>query len=161
MALKHSTPSAWINSFIRVNLHPDHRLSFLDWIKKIESQVVAGESFFKRRTSLYDILTKFWRRMTPIDRTTIVTIIDGFYSSNEPTWCKYNVNKLLEYVPLKDIVRLRACYWTAKQDENVMYRLREEVVDSDRMNEVEFDEKSLRGILDKYPFTTQWPLSGH
>lgn len=28
--------------------------------------------------------------------------------------------------------------------------MREEVVDSDRMNEVEFDEKSLRGILDKY-----------
>ena len=150
VALKHSTPSAWINSFIRVNLHPDHRLSFLDWIKKIESQVVAGESFFKRRTSLYDILPKFWRRMTPIDRRTVVTIIDGFYSSDEPTWCKYNVNELLEYVPLKDVVRLRACYWTAKQDESVMYRLREEVVDSDRMNEVEFDEKSLRGILDKY-----------
>ena len=35
VALKRSTRSAWINSFIRVNLHPDHRLSFVDWIKKI------------------------------------------------------------------------------------------------------------------------------
>ena len=111
--------------------------------------MVAGESFFKRRTSLYDMLPTFWRQMKPIDRRTVVTIIDGFYSSDEPTWCKHNVNKLLECVPLKDIVRLRACYWTAKQDDSVIYRVREEVVDGDRMNEVEFDEKSLRGVLNK------------
>ena len=42
VALKRSTRLAWIHSFIRVNLHPDHHLSFVDWIKKIESQVVAG-----------------------------------------------------------------------------------------------------------------------
>ena len=86
VALKRSTRSAWIHSFIRVNLHPDHRLSFADWIKKIESQVVAGESFFKRRTSLYDILPKFWKHMLPIDRQNVVTKIDEFYASDQPTW---------------------------------------------------------------------------
>ena len=85
LELKHSTPSAWINSFICVNLHPDYRLPFWDWIKKIESQIVAGESFFKCHTSLYDILPEFWKQMTPIDRANVVTIIDGFYASNEPT----------------------------------------------------------------------------
>ena len=150
VALKRSSKGAWINSFIRVNLHPDHRLSFIDWIKKIESQVVAGESFFKCRTSLYDILPKFWKTMTPIDRAAVVTIIDEFYSSDEPTWSNNNINVLLQYAQLKDIVRLRACYWTAKQDKTVIYRVREEVVDSNQMNEIEFDEQSLRGILDKY-----------
>ena len=30
VALKHWTKIVWINSFICVNLHPDHRLSFVD-----------------------------------------------------------------------------------------------------------------------------------
>ena len=155
VTLKRSTASAWINSFIRVNLHPDHRLSFWDWIKKIESQIVAGESFFKCRTSLYDILPEFWKRMKPADRANVVTIIDGFYASNEPTWSKENINQLLEYVPLNDMVRLRACYWTAKNDDTVIYRVREEVVESSRLLEAEFDEKSLRGVLDKYTWYPQ------
>ena len=58
----------------------------------------------------------------------------------------------MEYVKLDDIVRLRACYWTAKSDESVIYRIREEVVDSDHMFDAKFDAKSLRGILDQY----QW-----
>ena len=150
VALKRSTKSAWIKSFIRVNLHPDHRLSFVDWIKKIESQVVAGECFFKCRTSLYDILPQFWKQMSVEDRISVINTIDGFYESDESTWSKENINQLLEYVPVADVVRLRGCYWTAKSDGSVIYRVREEVVDSDRMGEVEFEEKSLRGILDKY-----------
>lgn len=35
-------------------------------------------------------------------------------------------------------------------DKTVIYRIREEVVDSDHMLDVKFDERSLRGILDKY-----------
>ena len=76
VAVKASTRGAWINSFIRVNLHPDHQLSFVDWIKKIESQVVSGGSFFKCRTSLYDILPQFWKQLPVEDRTSVVTIID-------------------------------------------------------------------------------------
>ena len=53
---------------------------------------------------------------------------------------------------LDNIIRLRACYWTAKTDDSVIYRIRDEVVDSNRLLEMEFDENSLRGILDKY----QW-----
>ena len=56
VALKRSSKTAWINSFIRVSLHLDNCLSFVDWIKKIKSQIVAGESFFKCHMSLYDII---------------------------------------------------------------------------------------------------------
>lgn len=59
VALKRSTRQALIDSFKRVNLHPDYRTGFAEWIKKIETQVVAGESFFKRRSSLYDIFSNF------------------------------------------------------------------------------------------------------
>ena len=68
--------------------------------------------------------------MTPIDRANVVTIIDGFYAWNEPTWLKENINKLLEYVPLNDMVRLHACYWTAKNNDTVVHRVHEEVVES-------------------------------
>ena len=84
------------------------------------------------------------------DRTSVVTVIDRFYESDGPTWFKDNINQLLPYVPLSDVVRLRGCYWTAKADGSVIYRVHEEVVDSDRLGEIEFDEKSLRGVLDKF-----------
>ena len=71
------------------------------------------------------------------------------------TWSKHNFNQLLEYVPLNDIVRLRACYWTAKEDDSVLYRVREEVVDSNQLLDVEFDENSLRGVLDQYNWYPQ------
>ena len=48
------------------------------------------------------------------------------------------------------MVRLHACYWTAKNNDTVVHRVYEEVVESSRLLEVEFDEKSLRGVLDKY-----------
>ena len=72
------------------------------------------------------------------DSNSVVTIIDGFYESDGP------------YVPLSDVVYLGGCYWTAKADGSEIYRIREEVVDSDRLCEMEFDEKSLRGVLDKF-----------
>ena len=50
------------------------------------------------------------------------------------------------------MVRLCACYWTAKQDSSVIHRIQEEVVNSDRLLEMEFDKNSLRGVLDTY----QW-----
>merc|ERR1712232_1151962 len=88
VALKISTRQAWIDSFKRVNLHPDYRMGFAEWIKKMETQVVAGESFFKRRSSLYDILPQFWKNFTPDDRRAVVNKIDGLYASEGPTWSK-------------------------------------------------------------------------
>ena len=115
--------------------------------------------------------------MSPDNRITVVNKIDGYYASDEVTWSKQNMTvsilvcefvcyvfmsnqycshilfllqELLCYVPLKDMVRLRACYWTAKQDSSVIHRIREEVVNSDRLLEMEFDENSLRGVLDQY-----------
>ena len=85
VALNRLTRIMWINPFICVNLHLDHCLSFVDWIRKIESQIVAGESFFMCRTSLYDILPQFWITMSPDDRMTVINKIGGYYNSDGPT----------------------------------------------------------------------------
>ena len=78
-----------------------------------------------------------------------VTIIDGFYSSNEPTWSKSNINVLLEREELKDIRRSRACYQTTKRDSSVIHRFWEEFINYDRLLEEEFDDNSIRGELYK------------
>ena len=52
----------WIDSFIKVNMHPKHRLPFDDWIKKLDQRgvLVTGEQFFEKRKSLYDAMRKFF-----------------------------------------------------------------------------------------------------
>jgi hypothetical protein len=42
-ALKKVSYAIWIASFKKVHLHPDHQISFIDWIKKIDEKVEAGE----------------------------------------------------------------------------------------------------------------------
>ncbi len=37
-ALKKVSCAIWIASFKKVHLHPDHRISFIDWIKKIDEK---------------------------------------------------------------------------------------------------------------------------
>ena len=45
------------------------------------------------------------------------------------------------------IIQLRVCYWTAIEDKSVLYCVREEMVNSDQLLDVEFDENSLHGVL--------------
>ena len=52
---------------------------------------MAGETFFKNRKSLYDILPQFWKDLQPHDRRTVVNKIDGFYASDGETWTEENI----------------------------------------------------------------------
>lgn len=70
-----------------------------------------------------------------IDRQSVVTTIDEFYAPDQPTWSKHNINQLLEYV--------------------LSTRVREEMVNSDQLLDVEFDENSLHGVLHQYTWYPQ------
>ena len=70
-----------------------------------------------------------------IDRQSVVTTIDEFYASDQPTWSKRNINQLLEYV--------------------LPTRVREEMVNSDQLLDVEFDKNSLHGVLHQYTWYPQ------
>jgi hypothetical protein len=51
----------WMNSFIKVNLHPKHRVDYMKWVERISSHVITGESAYKRNTaSMYDAMPAFW-----------------------------------------------------------------------------------------------------
>ena len=53
------------------------------------------------------------------------------------------IQELLEYVRLDNIIHLHACYWIAKTDSSVIYRIRDEVVDWNRLLDMDFDKNSL------------------
>jgi hypothetical protein len=72
--------SAWVSSFIKVNLHPDHRVDFTEWLLKIDSAITTGEQFFKGRTSFYDAMPAFWRNMAVTTRRQLIERIDKFYT---------------------------------------------------------------------------------
>ena len=122
-ALKKIKPNAWIESFKKVNLHPQHdRVSFDDWLKKIDSKLSSGE-FFASRTSLFDAMPAVWKNMSVQDRHDVVSVIDSFYRDKaldgKPIWTTSHVLRLVKYVPLGDVGKLRACYLAAKRDPSV------------------------------------------
>ncbi|KAI2498520.1 hypothetical protein MHU86_15980 [Fragilaria crotonensis] len=121
-ALKKIKASAWIESFKKVNLHPVHRVPFDVWLKKIDSTLSGGE-FFASRTSLFDAMPVMWKSMSVEDRHAVVSIIDSFYNDTalegQLVWTTQNVLRLVKYVPLADVGKLRCCYLAAKRDPSV------------------------------------------
>ncbi len=44
-------------------MHPDHRISFLDWAKRIDDKLATGERFFEKREGLFDAMPAVWKKM--------------------------------------------------------------------------------------------------
>jgi len=64
-------PDIWINSFKMVNMHPSHRLPFLEWIQKIDGALQGGIGYVAEETTAktrFDLLPTFWRGMEPDER---------------------------------------------------------------------------------------------
>jgi hypothetical protein len=61
-ALKHG-----INSFINTNMHPEHRLPFEDWLRKIASCIRMTDASFKTELgfmTIFDVMLTFWKAWT-------------------------------------------------------------------------------------------------
>jgi len=118
--------NTWINSFIKVNLHPKFRMPFVDWIKKLEADGVmaSGKQFYGDETYLYDAMPAFWKRMKPDQREDLIQHIDTMlrkhHEANESPWNKDNIQGLVKFLPLEDIAKARACYYAAKKDDRVI-----------------------------------------
>ena len=84
---------------------------------------LSAEQFFDNRNSLYDAIPACWKKLTVDHRQEGIQIIDDVYKSvpeNKKVWTKGNVLKLVKYVKLGEVFRLRACYMTAKKDTTVI-----------------------------------------
>ena len=120
-------PECWIRSHIKVNTHPKHRVSFEEWMKKLDKRglLLSGESFFQTRRSLYDAMPACWIRLSVEERHDTIRLMDGIYAQakadNQPVdWSKETVVALTKYVKLEEVVKLRACYLASKKDPAVI-----------------------------------------
>ncbi len=125
IALKKVKRESWIQSFRKVNLHPDFRVWFHEWLQKIQEKIETGERFFKEHAnSLFDALPAVWRNMSTVHRQKCIHIIDTMKAdadSSESIWnCKENIRKLLKYVQMDDVPKIRACYMVAKESPGVI-----------------------------------------
>ena len=120
------TKEDWISSHSRVNTQPSSRVSFDTFIKSLDARglLLSGEKFFEKRTSLFDAMPAFWHKLEIEERQNILSIIKGVYNSavdDEPIcWQKEVVVKLAQYVSIKEVYKLRACYLVAQTDPSVI-----------------------------------------
>jgi hypothetical protein len=78
-ALQKVSKQMWISSFTKVNLHPDHRISFIEWIKKIDEKIEVGEHFFSKcNNSCFLAMPMFWQKLSIEARHAAISVIDRY-----------------------------------------------------------------------------------
>ena len=134
----------WVSSFRKVNLHPKHRVNADEWIKVLERRgVLSAEKYFSARPSMYDAMPVLWKRLSIEHRREAIHHIENIYDnapSDELTWSKDNVLSLVKFVPLADVMKLRACYLAAKRDPSLIDRTEEQSSPSDSCIETTIDQ---------------------
>ena len=66
----------WENSFVAVNMHPDYRVGFKDWLQKIAPFVQAASKFEKEVVEEHALLPAEWKKHTLEQRQKWIKIID-------------------------------------------------------------------------------------
>jgi hypothetical protein len=77
-----TTESTWVSSFQRVNLHPQTRVAFPEFGKKIAGFLWASKSFKDENVNptakdKFTLLPSFWHAMRPSDRKVVMTTVQS------------------------------------------------------------------------------------
>ena len=114
LALLRRGGSAWETSFKKTNLHPNHRLCFEDWIKKIAPKL-QGSLEFKSEyvVDKFNLLPSFWHGMLPTERERVISIIDSHEGS-------YTVRCLQQLhieckLPYSNMQMVQVCHAVSKE----------------------------------------------
>jgi hypothetical protein len=108
--------SAWKRSAIRVNMHPNHRLSFEDWIQSLTKRGVlqSGDNFkFEGAVDKYYLLPAFWRGMEPSERQSVVSTVESHGGWGLACLQQLHAN---HGVPHTDMQKLRVCVEVAGEN---------------------------------------------
>ena len=76
-------------SFIMVNFCPSKRISFKDWIQKLDAIVSAGDHFFISRDSLFDAMPVVWEHISGEQRGGFCALADTFSG----IWTRENLKR--------------------------------------------------------------------
>ena len=115
-AIAEAPQHPWKDSFKKVNLHPDHRVSFDVWVERI-SDKLAGEGACEKSFSLCDALPSVWKKMTTETRHKVVSIVDNCSQSGSDVWSnKPMMLQSCQCVSLDEMAKLRVCHMASKKD---------------------------------------------
>ena len=101
-AVRELSPDSWVKSFMRVNLHPKHRVAFPEWCVRISHFLEGGESFKPETVLLdtYSLLPAFWLGMQAAEKKRCAEIIESHDKEYTVACVRQFVREL--YIPLAD-----------------------------------------------------------
>ena len=83
IGILNDSKSQWEQSFKAVNMHPDKRISFEEWMKKCDRNIAAGGMVKKSSTEenkkvLYSALPELWRCMGKTLQSNLINVIKAY-----------------------------------------------------------------------------------
>ena len=92
----------WTDSFVSINLHPRHGMTFHDWIKNISPAFKTVETayFLNHEGPYYDTMSSVWKNISVPFRRELILIIDSFFKEDPPgksPWTKTKVLSLVRF----------------------------------------------------------------
>ena len=89
-AIRLSSPEAWVKSAIKVNLHPFHRVPFVEWCQRIAPFLQGGLNFKpEAAVDKYSLLPAWWHGMRPEEKKATAAIV-----AHEGGWTPTCVQRL-------------------------------------------------------------------
>ena len=101
---------SWIDLFKKVNMHPQTRVPFVEWSKKLDDRgFLSAEKYFEKRTTMYDATLACWKQLNVEQPQSVMVTIWEIYRStpaNEKVWTRRNARKICEIGKCVQIARL-------------------------------------------------------
>ena len=108
-------------------MHPHTCSTFDVYIRKLDDRgFLSAKKFFENRTTIYDAMPEFWKKLDVDQRQLVMGIIrdaSNYTPSNQNVWRKQKILSLARFVRLEDVLKLRACYLTDKLYTSAIVRL--------------------------------------
>ena len=114
-AVRELAADSWVHSFNKVNLKPSTRVSFEEWIKRIEHYVQASSAMKPEvLRDPYALLSAFWHGMTPVEKKSTMSIFAA-HGKAFTVPCIKQIMKDMN-VPASEMQNIRVAMELAMQD---------------------------------------------
>ena len=135
-AVRELPADSWGYSFDKVNLRPSTRVSFPEWIKRIEHYIQGAESFKPEVVrDPYALLSPFWHGMEPEEKKHAMSIFESFESTFSVECVRELAAKV--HIPMNEMQNVRVGMELAVKDPTHLERGKPEATVLDHPAEVQ------------------------
>ena len=114
-AIQKNSAKVWTDYFVAVNLHPHHRMTFPDWIKKISPAVKTGDTAYFLTMKVHTMMPchLFGKRCMYLFKDRQCVLLIAFFREAPPgesPWTKENVMSIVRFFSLDEIPKIKICH---------------------------------------------------